>query len=165
MRAHAILVRAAHLLALVRRRGRLRLSLIPAWETFEHEADVGLVVRGHDGPELFANAALALVSLVCEVDTVVTREQRELAGEAEDTGSLLVDWLNDVVFLIQGERLLCSRFEFPHWSEASYRAVACGEPIDAARHDFQDLVKAATYHGLDVVATAEGLEARVILDV
>jgi SHS2 domain-containing protein len=61
--------------------------------------------------------------------------------------------------------MLCSRFQFPEWSETRYRAVASGEPIDPDRHDFHDLVKAATYHGLAVERTAEGLEARVILDV
>jgi SHS2 domain-containing protein len=122
-------------------------------------------VRGRDGPELFANAALAVVSLVADPEAVEPRDRHELESEAEDVAALLVDWLNDVVFLVQGEGALCSRFEFPTWSETAYRAVAWGEPIEADRHDFHDLVKAATYHRLAVSRTAEGFEARVILDV
>lgn len=135
------------------------------WETFEHEADVGLVVRGRDGPELFAQAGLALFDLVCDLGTVEERERIELAGEAGGVEPLLVDWLNELVFLFQGRGLVCRRFAFPDWSETAYRAEAFGERAEAARHGTRDLVKAATYHGLSVRRSATGLEARVILDV
>jgi SHS2 domain-containing protein len=138
---------------------------LSAWETFEHEADVGLVVRGRDGPDLFANAGIALFSLVCELDRVVPRERHELAGRAGAADTLLVAWLNDLVYLFEAEGVVCSRFEFAEWSETAYRAHALGEPADPERHDPRDLVKAATYHGLALARTQEGFEARVILDV
>lgn len=136
-----------------------------SWETFEHEADVGLRVRGGDGPELFAEAGLALFDLVCDLGSVEERRSWELAGEADGLESLLVDWLNDLVYLFEGEGAVCRRFDFPAWSETAYKAIAYGEPADAARHDPRDLVKAATYHGLSVRRRAGGLEATVILDV
>jgi SHS2 domain-containing protein len=135
------------------------------WETFEHEADVGLVIRGRDGPELFAEAGRALFDLVCELDQVVERDRYPLAGEADTVEPLLVDWLNDLVFLFQARGLVCRRFAFSAWSETEYAAEAFGEPVDPARHAPRDLVKAATYHGLSVSRAEDGLEARVILDV
>ncbi len=135
------------------------------WETFEHEADVGLVVRGRDGPELFANAGLALFELVCNVERVQAREPFELAGEADGVEALLVDWLNELVYLFEGVGVVCARFTFPEWSERSYRAEAYGEPVDPERHEPRDVVKAATYHRLSVRRAAGGLEATVILDV
>lgn len=135
------------------------------WETFEHEADVGLVIRGRDGPELFAQAGLALFDLVCELETVEEREQYALAGEADAVEPLLVDWLNDLVYLFQGRGVVCRRFEFAAWSETAYAAAAFGEPADPLRHSPRDLVKAATYHGLSVTHREGELEARVILDV
>jgi SHS2 domain-containing protein len=136
-----------------------------SWETFEHDADVGLVVRGRDGPELFAQAGLALFDLVCELDAVEERRCYELSGEAGGVEGLLVDWLNDLVFLFEGEGLVCRRFAFPLWTPTAYRAEAFGEPVDPARHAPRDLVKAATYHGLSVRTGEAGLEAKVILDV
>jgi SHS2 domain-containing protein len=135
------------------------------WEMFEHEADIGLHVRGRDGPELFAQAGLALFSLVCELEAVEERESYALEGRSGDVGSLLVEWLNDLVYVFEGQGVVCRRFEFTDWSETSYRARAYGEPLDPERHAPRDLVKAATYHGLTVNETKEGLEARVILDV
>ncbi len=136
-----------------------------SWETFEHDADVGLVVHGRDGPELFAQAGLALFDLVCDLDQVEERERYPLAGEADAVEPLLVDWLNDLVYLFQGRGVVCRRFAFPLWSETAYEAEAFGEPVDPARHLPRDLVKAATYHGLSVAQRGNELEARVILDV
>jgi SHS2 domain-containing protein len=136
-----------------------------SWETFEHDADVGLVVRGRDGPELFAQAGLALFDLVCDLDRVDERERYPLVGEADAVEPLLVDWLNDLVYLFQGRGVVCRRFAFPVWSETAYEAEAFGEPVDPARHTPRDLVKAATYHGLSVAQRGNELEARVILDV
>jgi SHS2 domain-containing protein len=136
-----------------------------SWDTFEHEADVGLIIRGRDGPELFAEAGLALFDLVCELDTVQERARYSVAGGADAVEPLLVDWLNDLVYLFQARGVVCRRFEFPSWSETAYEAEAFGEPVDPARHSPRDLVKAATYHGLSVRSQEDGLEARVILDV
>lgn len=135
------------------------------WETFEHDADVGLLVRGRNGPELFAAAGQALFALVCDLEAVRERERFELAGTADGIEALLVDWLNDLVFLFQGEDVVCRRFTFPLWTETAYRAEAYGEAADPERHGLRDLVKAATYHRLAVRRSEMGLEARVILDV
>lgn len=135
------------------------------WETFEHQADVGLAVRGADGPELFAEAGLALFSLVCDLERVEERERYELRGEADGVEELLVDWLNDLVYLFEGEGVVARRIQFPEWSETSYRAELYGEPAEPERHGLRDVVKAATYHGLSVAHDASGWRARVILDV
>jgi SHS2 domain-containing protein len=135
------------------------------WETFEHEADIGLVIRGRDGPELFAEAGLALFDLVCDLDAVQERAQYSLYGEADSVEPLLVDWLNDLVYLFQGQGAVCRRFSFSAWLPTAYEAQAFGEPVEPARHSPRDLVKAATYHGLSVVEREGELEARVILDV
>jgi SHS2 domain-containing protein len=135
------------------------------WDTFEHEADVGLLVRGRDGPDLFANAGIALFDLVCNLERVEERDRYPLAGEAEGVETLLVEWLNELVYLFEGEGVVCRRFAFPTWSETAFRADAFGEPADPDRHEPRDLVKAATYHGLAVARVDGGYEARVILDV
>jgi SHS2 domain-containing protein len=135
------------------------------WRTFEHEADVGLIVRGRDGPELFANAGLALFDLVCELERVEERARYSLAGDADGVETLLVEWLNELVYLFEGHGVVCRRFAFPDWSPTRFRADAFGEPADPDRHEPRDLVKAATYHGLSVIRGADGYEARVILDV
>lgn len=136
-----------------------------SWKTFEHPADVGLLVEAADGPALFADAALALFDLVCDLEQVEERERYELAAEAASIEELLVGWLNDLVYLFEGEGVVCRRVCFRSWAETAYVAELFGEPVDPSRHDPHDLVKAATYHGLAVERGAYGWRARVILDV
>ena len=102
---------------------------------------------------------------MCRLEAVEERESYELTGEAGGVEQLLVDWLNDLVFLFEGEGVVCRRFAFSEWSPVLYRAEAFGEAIDEARHEPRDLVKAATYHGLSVQEVPGRWEARVILDV
>jgi SHS2 domain-containing protein len=136
-----------------------------SWEQFEHQADIGLCIHGRDGAELFAEAGLALASLLCDPITVETRRRYALAGEAGSVEELLVGWLNDLVYLFEGERVVWCRIELPLWEPTRYRALLDGEPADPDRHGLRDVVKAATYHGLSVEQGASGWTARVILDV
>lgn len=135
------------------------------WETFEHQADIGLALHGADGAELFAEAGLAFFSLVCDLDEVEERLRYALAGEAASVEELLVGWLNDLVYLFEGEGVVCRRITFPQWSVTAYGAELYGEPADPSRHGLRDVVKAATYHGLLVTRDESGWDARVILDV
>ena len=123
------------------------------------------MLRAAAGPSLFAAAAEAFFSLVADPTAVRAGERYELTGEAGDLGALLVDWMNDLVWIVEGLGALCSEFTFDEWSETAYRASAFGERIDADRHEFRGVVKAATYHGLEVHSREGGYEARVILDV
>ena len=136
-----------------------------SWKTFEHQADVGLALDATDGPALFAEAGLALAALSYDPAAVREREAYELAGEARGVEELLVAWLNDLVFLLEGRRVVWQRIGFSHWSETAYRAELHGEPADPERHSLRDLVKAATYHRLSVSRDETGWHARVILDV
>lgn len=135
------------------------------WRTFEHQADLGLDLDAADGPALFAEAARALADMLFEPGTVGEDALRVLDGKAPDAGALLVDWLNDLLFLAETGFAFSGRVELPTWSETAYGARVHGESLDPVRHAPRGLVKAATYHGLEVAHTEGGWRARVILDV
>jgi SHS2 domain-containing protein len=136
-----------------------------SWCTFEHQADLGLAVHAPDGAGLFTEAGIAYFSHVYDLERVVERERYELEGEAPDVEELLVDWLNELVFLVEGRQVVCRRIGLLEWSETAYRAELHGEPADPVRHAIRGLVKGATYHGLSVTRDQDGWHARVILDV
>lgn len=135
------------------------------WETFEHQADVGLAVHAPDGAGLFAEAGLALLSLLCEPDTVRERASYDVSVSASGEGELLVAWLNELLFLFEGRSVVWRRIEIRSWSPTALQATLHGEPADPGRHGIGGGVKAATYHGLVVASDPSGWHARVILDV
>jgi len=137
---------------------------LTAFETFDHTADVGLVIRGQTLEELFANAADALVDLM--VDPNALREDIRMTAtvSAADRPALLVTWLNELLYLLDVHRFLPRRCRVTELRDTALVAELFGDTVDPNRHAVRRLVKAATYHGLSLTQ-ANGLwEARVILD-
>jgi SHS2 domain-containing protein len=135
------------------------------YEVFEHTADLGLRVIAADLETLFADAARGLMSIVvANVDDVrPARERRfEVAGVQIDF--LLFDWLSELLYVFETERLLLADFTV-RLTSAGLTATARGEPLDPARHVLAHEVKAVTYHGLNVEQTDAGWQAEVIVDI
>lgn len=135
------------------------------YETFDHTADLGLRIRAADLDTLFAEAAQALfATLVEDLDTVAPVRALDVVIPGEDREYLLFDWLRELLYRFDAEHLLLSRFEVRVGADG-LRAVVRGEPLDRARHELAHEVKAITYHGLRVEATADGWLAEVIVDI
>ncbi len=138
----------------------------PGFEVFEHTADVGIVARGTTLADAFAQAARGMYALMVDLDRVEPRESRELQLEASDPERLLVQWLVDLLFLTETERLVFSAFAIEvDAKRGTLRARASGEALDPDRHDAGYDVKAVTYHDLELVEDADGWRLRVIFDV
>ena len=131
-------------------------------ETFEHTADLGLRVRAASEEELFAEAARGLFSMIVPaLETVQPTQTREFAVPGQDRDYLLFDWLNELLYVFDTERLLLSQFEV-RLTDEGLTATARGEPYDPQRHRLDHEVKAITYHGLLVEQDADGWLAEVI---
>jgi len=77
---------------------------------------------------------------------------------------LLFDWLSELLYAFETDRILFSRFEIT-LAGTHLTAICRGERMDAERHRMEHEVKAITYHGLRVEQTATGWEAEVIVDI
>lgn len=129
-----------------------------AWETFAHQADVGVRGRGATLAEAFAAAATALTAAVCDPATVRAREPVAIRREAPDAGLLLLDWLNALVFEMATRRMLFGRFEVSVAENGMLRlqATAWGEGVEVARHQPAAEVKGATFCELAVRREPDG---------
>ena len=135
------------------------------YEVFEHTADVGLHAYGQTLPELFANAAAGMESLLVAPAQIEMKVSREVHAEGHDLVSLLVSWLNELIFLFDTEYLLLSQFEMIDFTETRLQARVAGEAYDSERHDLSSAIKAVTWHEAYVQPTAEGYKARIIFDI
>jgi len=135
------------------------------FEVFEHTADLGLRIRSEDRETLFIEAARALFSaLVVNLQDVSCVQQKEYAVTGEQDDYLLFDWLSELLFTFDTERLLHSEFEV-RLTDDGLRAACRGELVDASRHELDHEIKAITYHGLKVEHTDDGWLAEVIVDI
>lgn len=133
-------------------------------ETFEHTADIGLVIRGRTLEALFANAAEGLVALIIDPAGLREDARERVSVRATDRAALLVAWLNELLYLLDTRRFLPRRCQIVEVTDTSLIAELAGDIVDRDRHCVRRMVKAATYHGLSLVSTGDGWEARVILD-
>ena len=131
----------------------------------DHTADTGIVATGATMAEVFASAAEGLAAWLCEPDTVVERESREIVVTAEMPEDLLIEWLNEINFIFETDGFTFRRFEVRDISDRALTATGFGEPFEPSRHRHGEQVKAVTYHNLKLVCSDGGWTAQVILDV
>jgi len=134
------------------------------YETFDHEADIGIRGFGSSIEEAFENAALAMYSVMVRIETIEPREPKEMNLSAPDEELLLVEWLNALLSLSDIERMVFSRFEVKI-EGTSLTARAWGERLDRIRHEANVEVKGATYHMLKVDKSGDRYVAQCVVDV
>lgn len=134
------------------------------YEVFEHTADIGLHIYGATLAELFIHAAQGMESLMVPLEQVRATTSQEIAVTGHDTLSLLIEWLNELVYLFDTAHLLFRDFEIDIISETHVAGRALGEPFDAQRHELSSAIKAVTWHQAAINRTPGGYQARIIFD-
>ena len=104
------------------------------FELIDHTADVGIKAYGTDMNQAFANAARALFSLITEPEDVEETLHRDIELTAPDQASLLVGWLNELIYLFDTEYIIFKRFDITRLDRTRLKARAYGEKVDKARH-------------------------------
>jgi SHS2 domain-containing protein len=141
----------------------------PSFEFVAHTADIAVRLTAPSVAGLFEAAAAAFTEAVTNRGTVRPADSREIRLDAPELDLLLVDWLNELLFLFETEGLLVARAEVDvvdvDEAAVSLRATVRGERRDASRHGVKVLVKGVTYHGLAIERAGEGYVATVILDI
>jgi len=134
------------------------------FEIINHTADVGIVAYGDSLGQTFASAARALFSLIAELDNVTEVLHRDIELVAPDQESLLVAWLNELIYLFDTENVIFKRFEITKLDNTRLKARSYGEKVDKSKHKLKTGVKAATYHMLRI-EKADVCKAQVLFDI
>jgi SHS2 domain-containing protein len=135
----------------------------PAWEYFDHDADVGVVGRGARPEDAFVAAARATFALMTEPGGIERRARIEVGFEEADLELALVRWLNLLLAHAHDRGLALGEFELTRDGDA-WRGRAWGEPWREGLERGTD-VKGATLTALSVRRAGDGWEARCVVDV
>jgi SHS2 domain-containing protein len=135
------------------------------FKVLDHTADIGITAYGADIKELFINAAVGLFSLITDLNTIKEDIQREVELSAEDKETLLVEWLNELIYIFDVEHIVFKRFQIDELNDNRVKAGCFGEKIKPGQHKLKREVKAATYHMLRISQSSDGYEATVIFDI
>ncbi len=131
------------------------------FEEIEHTADIAIRVRGRDLAELFANAAYGMACQLADPGAVNPTEEHHVELEAYDAETLLVSWLEELLYLGERETCVFTAFDVLHITPTQLRATVRGGPVE----EFGAHIKAVTFNELEIVRTDAGFETTVVFDV
>ena len=129
------------------------------FEWVDHTAELELRIDASTEEAVFADALAAFSELIGG-QAVGTDDAHEVVLEANDRPALLAAWLDELVFLAETEDFVPERLAALELGRGGLRATVLGR-----RSHPPHLVKAVTYHGLELQRGEEGWRARVVLDV
>ncbi|MBI3362099.1 MAG: archease [Chloroflexi bacterium] len=81
--------------------------------------------------------------------------------EAPDTESLLVAWLNELLYFTESDGQVFTEFGVNALTDTHIEAQATGGPAT----ELNKQIKAVTFHNLKVERTDEGFETTIVFDV
>lgn len=126
-----------------------------------HTADLAIKGYGKNVRELYKNIAVGLFKEIAlpDLNTKLSKIGIKIFGE--DRESLLVNFLNELVFLSETKKIAFTDFKFSKLSDKVLAGTAYFYPLSAKKID----VKGATYHGLKIICGNRLLSATVIFDI
>lgn len=120
-----------------------------SYEVMEHTADIGIIAYGKTKDEAFANAAEGMFAQITNLQKVKVDVEITVKLEGEDLESLLVIFLNELLYYFEVKHLLFCSFKVKI-DNLSLKATVGGEKIDLYRHAIYREIKAVTFHSLKI---------------
>jgi SHS2 domain-containing protein len=133
------------------------------FEILDHTADTGIIAYGENLEKAFENTALGMFSLITELKNIKKDQTRKINVSATDRDNLLINWLNELIYLFDVDNLVFSNFDIIRLTDTTISATAYGEKVDLSRHEIKTGIKAATYHMLKIEEN-DGCRVQVLFD-
>ncbi|MCQ4349816.1 MAG: archease [Sulfolobales archaeon] len=136
------------------------------YEFFEHTADVGIIARGNTLEEAFSNAARAVFEVVTDTSKVGAKECREVTIFGYDLENLLYKWIEELLYYYDSELMLFSSFDIKIDRDSlTLTGKACGERFNPNKHEKRTVVKAMTYHMMEIKQIEGKYEVTFVVDI
>jgi SHS2 domain-containing protein len=135
------------------------------YELIDHTADIGIIAYGNTKEEAFEVAAEAMFDLICPLDKVEEKERFDIEVDAEDLESLLVTWLNELLYVFDVKRLIFKKFNVTLIGNNQLISHCFGEKFDPKKHEIIREIKAVTYNLLKIKNKDNQWMIQVVFDI
>jgi SHS2 domain-containing protein len=133
-------------------------------EEIEHTADWAIRVRARELPGVFIGAARGMFGLLTDLSQVAAGRRFEIDLQAIDVETLLIDWLNELLYLGEREGLVFCDFDV-HDLAVSDGARLRAQVGGSRPGELLKTIKAATFSGLAIQRDEEGFQVDLVFDV
>ncbi len=132
-------------------------------EEYEASGDLGFRAKGRDLPTVTAAITQSLVSALLPLETIEESEIRRFEVTGADDEEKIINFLNEVLFLVFGHRWLPRKVQSLIWGE-TLNAEFIGEPLNAQKHHIEREIKAVTYHNLSIERSQDSVTIDILCD-
>lgn len=137
----------------------------PHFDIFDTTGDVGINIYGKSLTDIFEQAAIGLFSFITDLKKIKTNMSKNIEINADSYENLLINWLNELIFLFDTESFVGKKIEIKELTEKRLIAIIKGDFFDEKKHSRGVLIKAATYHKLRLEEKNNGWIASILFDI
>ncbi|MFW9925443.1 MAG: archease [Candidatus Thorarchaeota archaeon] len=134
----------------------------------DHTADITIECWAPSLSEAFVEAAKATFEVILDTSTVKPKESIEVTITGSDLEELLVEWIGELIALIDINGQFYTKFEVQSIEKTTsgylLKALVWGELIDHEKHDTRTEVKAMTYADMIIDQKPERTMLRFTVD-
>jgi SHS2 domain-containing protein len=137
------------------------------FEILEHKADLKIRVFGKTKEKLFENAMVGMFEAAKyemtkrQTTERLTTKRLTIKIKSIDFSSLLVDFLSEVLYLVETKKLVFEKVEFKKFKENEIEATLIGKPLKRMGVH----IKGVTYHDLKIFQKNGNFEAEILFDI
>ncbi len=128
----------------------------------EHTADIGIKIQGNNLEELFESGFYGVLSIVASRKALVS-ESKTIELYAPDKECMLVDFLNEILYLINVKNWLPAKIVELNIDENNLKSVINGEKFSSP-DIIKTEIKATTYHNINIKKNVDTWETKVYFD-
>lgn len=130
-------------------------------------ADAAFEAYGKTLEDLFSTCAFATFEVMADTKKIEQKKTIKIKLKAKDVETLLFDFLSELIYIKDKERMLFNKFDLKIEQGKVYKLEGKlkGEKTDQGKHKVRLDVKAVTYHLFEVKRDKNKWRAKIILDV
>lgn len=118
------------------------------YEYLEHTADIKIKAYGKSKEELFTNVAYGMFNVLTKTSKVKSVIKHEINIEANRIKSLLYDWLEDLLILLDTDGFVLSKIEDLKIEGLKLTATIYGDSYK--NYEVKGNIKSITYNDMEI---------------
>jgi len=135
------------------------------YKFLSHTADLKVLVQEKNLNKSFFNSAFALKEAICGKIKIKPKISRKFIVKGEDFESLLYNFLEEFLFLLDAKEFIFSKIEKLELDEKNFKISAEISGDKAGNYKFNNPVKAITYNDMFVGKRGKSFICQFVLDV
>jgi SHS2 domain-containing protein len=138
-----------------------------AYKFVDHTADVAVDIEADSMEELFMVSAQAWKEIIFENNIIEEKEEKKIKIAENDLELLLVKFLDELNFLFQTKKWICSFVKeiFLKNNAWSLSALLSGEKFNEDKHTASLEIKAVTFHQMEIKNIHGKYSTRIVFDI